>query len=141
MVHMVDGQTHICVDPQFFPSTLAFIFGVSHPPNFLCMVSPWPSFRFDRFSSLVQVHLRSNVVRVCSSFWSAIMANSLVVHIMLKEGSEVSPKLQFNWSSQEQVRIRSTWACFGSYLPYPNSELHTIFFLDSLFFKEHCVKI
>ena len=32
-------------------------------------------------------------------FWSAVMANSLVVHIMLKEESDVSPKLQFNWSS------------------------------------------
>ena len=100
------------LDPQFCPSTLAFILGVSHAPNFFHMAPPWPSFGLNRFSSLVQVHLWSNVVRVCSSFQSVVMANSLVVHIMLKEGSEVSPKLQFSWSSQEQVRIQSTWACF-----------------------------
>ena len=80
---------------NFFPSKLAFILGVSHAPNFFRMTPPWPLFGLDRFSSLVSVHLRSNVVRVCSSFWSVVMANSLVVHIMLKERSEVSPKLQF----------------------------------------------
>ena len=62
-------------DPQFCPSTLAFILGVSHAPNFFHMVSPWPLFGLDRFSSLVQVHLRSNVVWVCSSFWSSVIAN------------------------------------------------------------------
>ena len=130
------------------------------------------------------------------------MANSLVVHIMLNEGSEVpkasiqlefigassntghsalllaisslsklgilyhffygllvlqgifyqnfnfflnrldrSPKLQFNWSSQEQVRIRGTPPCFQPYLPHPNSESHTVIFINFLFFKEYSFKI
>ena len=30
---------------------------------------------------------------------------------------------------------------FQSFLPHPSSELCTIFLLDSLFFKEHCIKI
>ena len=41
------------LDPQFCPSTLAFILGVSHAPNFFRMAPPWPSFGLDRFSSLV----------------------------------------------------------------------------------------
>ena len=31
----------LVVDPQFFPSTLAFILGVSHAPNFFRMALPW----------------------------------------------------------------------------------------------------
>ena len=41
------------------------------------------------------------------------MVNSLIVHIVLKKGSEVSPKLQLSWSSYEHVRIRSTGVCFN----------------------------
>ena len=41
------------LDPQFCPSTLAFILGVSHAPNFFHMAPPWPSFGLNRFSSLV----------------------------------------------------------------------------------------
>ena len=100
-----------------------------------------PFFRLDLFSSLVQVHLWSNVMRVCSSFRSAVMANSLVVHIMLKKGSELSPKLQCSWSSQEQVGIRSTCACFDHISFIRTRNYTSFFFLDSLFFKEYSIKI
>ena len=68
------------------------------------------------------------------------MANSLVVHIMLKEGSEVpkvsvQPKFIGAGSNTEHLGL------FRSYLPHLNSELCTIFFMDSLFFKEYSVKI
>ena len=59
------------------------------------MTPPWPPFGLDRFLSLVQVHLWSNVVRVCSSFWSSIMANfpSCSHHAI---GKEVRPPKNFN---------------------------------------------
>ena len=96
-------------------------------------------FRLDQFSSLVYVHLRSNVVRVCSSFWSFVMANSLVVHIMLKKESEVlkvsvQPKFIGAGSNTEHLGLSQ------SYLPHPNSKSCTVFFMDSLFFKEYYFK-
>ena len=68
------------------------------------------------------------------------MANSLVVHIMLKEGSEVpkvsvQPKFIGAGSNTEHLGL------FRSYLPHPNLESSTVFFMDSLFFKEYYVKI
>ena len=68
------------------------------------------------------------------------MANSLVVHIMLKKGSEV-PKVSIQ---PKFIRAGSNMEHLGlsqSYLPHPNSESCTIFFMDSLFFKEYYVKI
>ena len=69
------------------------------------------------------------------------MANSLVVHIILKEGSEVSPKtsvqLEFVGAGSNTEHLGLFW----SYLPHLNSELRIIFLLDSLFFKEYCIKI
>ena len=68
------------------------------------------------------------------------MANSLVVHIMLKEGSEVpkvsvQPKFIGAGSNTEHLGLSQ------SYLSHPNSESCTVFFMDSLFFKEYSIKI
>ena len=59
------------------------------------MTPPWPPFGLDRFLSLVQVHLQSNVVRVCSSFWSSVMVNfpSCSHHAIRKK---VRPPKNFN---------------------------------------------
>ena len=69
------------------------------------------------------------------------MVNSIVIHIMLKEGSEVSPKtsvqLEFIGVGSNTEHLGLFW----SYLPHLNSELRTIYFLDSLFFKEYYIKI
>ena len=62
------------------------------------------------------------------------MANFLVVHIMLKEGSKVYPKLQFSWSSQEQVQIRSTWAFF-IHISLIRTQNHAPFFYGLLFIQ------
>ena len=37
-------QLNVVLDPQFCPSTLAFILRVSHAPNFFYMAPPWPPF-------------------------------------------------------------------------------------------------
>ena len=59
------------------------------------MAPQWPPFGLDRFLSLVQVHLRSNVVRVCSSFWSSVMENfPTCSHHAI--GKEMSPPKNFS---------------------------------------------
>ena len=105
------------------------------------MTPPWPPFGLDRFLSLVQVHLRSNVVRVCSSFWSFVMANfpSCSHHAI---GKEVRPPKNFSSVGIHRSGFEfGALGLFWSYLPHPNLELHTIFYIDSLFFKEHSFKI
>ena len=67
------------------------------------------------------------------------MANSLVVHIMLKKESEVlkvsvQPKFIGAGSNTEHLGLSQ------SYLSHPNSESCTVFFMDSLFFKEYYFK-
>ena len=73
---------YACVDPQFCPLTLALISGASPVPSCLYVTALAP-FGLNRFSSFVYVCLWFTMVRVWGSFWSAIMALSLVVHIML----------------------------------------------------------
>ena len=67
------------------------------------------------------------------------MANSLVVHMMLKEGSgvpkvSVQPEFIGTGSNVEHLGL------FRSYLPYPRSKSCTILFMDSFFFKEYFFK-
>ena len=74
------------------------------------MTPPWPPFGLDRFLSLVQVHLRSNVVQVCSSFWSSVKVNlpSCSHHAI---GKEVRPPK--NFSSVGIHRSRFEFRAFG----------------------------
>ena len=52
-----------------------------------------------------------------------------------------SQKFQFSQNSLKQVQIRSTWVCFD-HISLIRPQNHTlIFFMDSLFFKKHSVKI
>ena len=54
-----------------------------------------------------------------------------------------------NWGPQGFSSIRVYWSMsnlehlglFRSYLPHTNLELYTVSFMDSLFFKEHSIKI
>ena len=73
---------YACVDPQFCPLTLALILGVTLVPSCLYVTALAP-FGLKRFLSFVYVRLWFTMVRVCGSFWSAVMAISLVVHIVL----------------------------------------------------------
>ena len=105
------------------------------------MTPPWPPFGLDRFLSLVQVHLQSNVVRVCSSFWSSVMVNfpSCSHHAIRKK---VRPLKNFNLVGIHRSRFK--FRALGLVLIIsPLSELgitHRFFFMDSLFFKGHFEK-
>ena len=139
MAKQVEAQAHF--RPSILSLDTCILSYGCHMPSCFHMTPPWPPFGLDRFLSLVQVHLRSNVVRVCSSFWSSIMANfpSCSHHAI---GKEVKfPKFQFSPNSQEQVRIRSTWACFDHISLIRPWNSTPFFSMDSLFFKEHSVKI
>ena len=68
------------------------------------------------------------------------MVNSLVVHIVLKKGSEVSPKLQLSWSSYEHVRIRSTWVCFN-HISLIRTQNRAPFFCSIPYFSRNIVQI
>ena len=60
------------------------------------------------------------------------MTNSLVVHIMLKEESEVSPKTSVQLEFVGACSNTKHLGLFWSYLPYSNSESHTVFFVGFL---------
>ena len=57
-------------------------------------------------------------------------------------GKEVRPPKNFSSVGIHRSGFEfGALGLFWSYLPHPNLELHTIFYIDSLFFKEHSIKI
>ena len=104
------------------------------------MTPPWPPFGLDQFLSHGQFHLWSNVMWVCSSFWSSVMANftSCSHHAI---GKEVRPPKNFN-----SVWIHKSGIEFGALrlilIISPSSELgivHRFFYglpiLQGTFFQ------
>ena len=97
-------EGHICRPSILFLDTCILSYGCHMHPCFH-MTPPWPPFGLDRFLSLVQVHLRSTVVWVCSSFWSSVMAN-FPSHSHHAIGKELRPPKNFilgriHWSKSE----------------------------------------
>ena len=127
-----------------FPSCSHHAIGkeVGPPKNFSSVGIHRSRFEFGALGLVLIISPSSKLIIVYRFFMDSpfIKEHFVKILIFFLTGSTSSQSFslpKIHWSRSKFRALGLVW----SYLSHPTSESHTIFFMDSLFFKKHSVKI